>query len=66
MQNEREPLDGIQRVEHHEQRETDRVGQQCLLPLVLGPLVLADIGISDPYRELSPAARASASMGAGS
>ena len=29
-------------------------------------LVLADIGISDPYREPSPAARASASMEAGS
>ena len=28
VQHEREPLGGRERLEHHEQRETDRVGQQ--------------------------------------
>ena len=31
MQHEREPLGGIQRLEHHEQRQADRVGQQRLV-----------------------------------
>ena len=31
MQHEREPLGRTQCFEYHEQRETDRVGQQCLL-----------------------------------
>jgi hypothetical protein len=39
MQHERHPLGGRQRLQHHEQRETNRIGQQRLL---LDPLLAAD------------------------
>ena len=45
MQHERDPLGGSQRFEHHEQRETDRVGHECLV-----------LGI-DPVRAARPGER---------
>ncbi|HEV8044620.1 MAG TPA: hypothetical protein VGP38_05525, partial [Rubrobacter sp.] len=41
MQHEREPLGGGQRFEHHQQRQTGRVGQQRLL-LGVDPVLAAD------------------------
>jgi hypothetical protein len=31
VEHEREPLGGIERVEHDEQRESDRIGELCFL-----------------------------------
>ena len=43
VQDEREPLGGTQRVQHHHQRGTDRIGQQRL---VLGQAWLAGLRLA--------------------
>jgi len=42
VQHEREPLRGRQRLEHHQQSQPDRVGQQCFVLRVYTVLVADD------------------------
>ena len=55
MEHEREPLGGAQRLEHHQQRETDGVGQQCLV-LGVGAVRAVDDRLGDVHvqRLLAP------------
>jgi hypothetical protein len=55
VQHEREPLGGGQRVEDHQQRETDRVGQQRFM-LGIDPVRAADdrVGQVHAHRLLGP------------
>ena len=55
VQHERQPLGRCERLEHHEQRQPHRVGQQRLV-LGLGPVVAADdrVGHADVQRLLAP------------
>jgi hypothetical protein len=48
VQDERQPLGRGQRVEHHEEREADRVGQQGLV-LGLELALKADDGVGDVH-----------------
>ena len=50
VEHEREPLGGAQRLEHHQQRETDGVGQQCLV-LWVGPVGAVDDRLRDVHVE---------------
>ena len=59
MQDEREPLGGRERVEHDEQREADRIGEQRLLLGIVFP-VDAHHGLRQPAAEIVLAARAAA------
>jgi hypothetical protein len=50
VQHKREPLGGTERVEHHQQRQTYRLGQKRLVFRVI--LLKVDDGIRDVHREL--------------
>ena len=50
VEHEREPLGGAQRLEHHQQRETDGVGQQCLV-LGVGAVRAVDDRLRDVHVE---------------
>jgi hypothetical protein len=59
VQHEREPLGGSERLQHHEQRETDRVGQERLLLGVdaVGAVSLTSAPSSSSRRDLRERSR---------
>jgi hypothetical protein len=62
MQHERQPLGRTQRVQHHQERETDRVRQQGLVLGVAAGILVADNRLGQPGADVALPARFAAAQ----